>query len=258
MDKRTKIAWSALIGYTLLVGGLLVWFEATAPYVIFTLSVLPMLVFWWYERLTLRFVPWIALIAGVGVVAVQLWAYVNGIWYETSVSEVRFLDLFPLESLITGFVHFLYVIVLYEYFFDDSENHTIPHHIAGVVAGVTALMVSAVAYIYIFSAAVFSYAFGWLILLLLTTIGVLLIALHSSWRTVLRKAGLFVGLFAPLFLFYEWVALSNNLRFFANANEYIFSITIFNQLIPVEEVLFIMLVPVVMIALYELCFDDAR
>ena len=255
--QRKTVLLLALIAYSIMMSMALSMFGANTWLTLFVMVVSPTLLMWHFANLKAKSLPWLALGAVAFALLISAVAYVNGIWFEISSTDVRLVGLLPLEAFVAAFVHILFYVTAYEYFFDDSENSGVMHHTNAYLVGVMGIFAIALGYLYLFSHIIVSYAFAWIIfaLLLLGGYGVLL--LFTKRRILLTRALKFSVAMVPISLAYEWVALSNNLRFFANPNEYLFSFTVFGQLVPLEELLFVLLIPAIVALFYELFFDDA-
>lgn len=246
--------------YTLISGSILVYLKADILWVVGVLSLVPTLVFWRLEKLQRRLLPIVLFAAGGLIVLFEAIAYTNGVWYELSPNELRIFGLFPVEVLIAAFTHLLYYIVVYEYFFDDKKTslQNKPRVLKNILLAISILIALGLSYIYLFSSLIISYAFGFLLLVGFTLFFVGVGFVRRGWWRVVIKTALFATAIYPISLIYEYVALSNNLRFFANINEYIYSFTVLDQPLPVEELLFIWLVPFWLITIYELYLDDRK
>ncbi len=260
LDFEKLMLLAVLFLYTALSSILLVYFEANVLWVMAILTVLPIVVLWRLEHLHTRILPIVLLMALAGAALFEASAYVNGIWYSLSPSEYRLFDLIPIEAFAAAFMHLLYFVVAYEFFIDDgkSNGEIKSRSFAWLTAGMSVLLGLGLGYLYLFSGFVVTYSFAWL--LLFGTIGmVALIALVTGqWWRVLGKTTLFATLMYPISLVYEYVALSNNLRFFANTNDYLWYFEILGQPLPLEELFFIWLVPFWLATIYELYLDDGE
>lgn len=250
----------ALTIYTTLAGVLLVHFKANVLWVVAFLTLLPTLVFWYQEKLHSRLIPLLLGLTLVLTTVVEIFAYINGLWYELSPFSIRIFGLFPLEAYVAGFAHILYFIVMYEYFFDDRGNKVkeVTRNTTWISVAFGTSLALALGYLYLFSSLFFSYAYALFIILGSIAFLLLVLLLHVSWRKIGKKSLLFALSFLPVSLIYEWVALSNDLRFFANYNDYLMVLHIFNFSVPLEELVFIFLVPFWLAITYELYLDDGR
>lgn len=246
-----------LIVYSCAMATALVMFGASTWLTLFVLVLSPTLLMWYHERLHVATVPLLAIGAFSFSLLVGSVVYLNGVWYETSSTELRLLGLLPLEAFIAAFLHILFYVTAYEYFFDNKSNSESIRHQRAYIIGVLGVFAFSLAYLYLFSHILVSFAFAWIILGLLVLIGYGMMLLYTQRSTLLTRAMLFSAAMLPVSLAYEWVSLANNLRFFANTNEYVYVFTVFGQIVPLEELLFVLLVPVVVALFYELFFDDA-
>ncbi|MCA9366155.1 hypothetical protein KC722_01100 [Candidatus Kaiserbacteria bacterium] len=246
--------------YTALAGLLLTYFEANVLFVVLILSVLPILIIWRLEQLKTGLLPILALISLGATMLFEAYAYTNGLWYELSPFEVRLFGLVPVEAFVAAFVHVLYFVVIYEYLFDDrkSVRVVLPRSLRIVLGGATAMLALGLAYVYVFSNIILSGAFFYLIIGLCGVLAVLVATSHRSWRQVLGKAALFALSVFPVSLVYEYVSLHNDLRFFANYHEYIYSFSLFGSMVPIEELVLILVVPFWLVLIYELYLDDGK
>lgn len=247
--------------YTALAGILLVYFKANVIFVVATLTLFPTLVFWYQEKLQSRLIPLLVGFTLVFTTVIEIFAYINGLWYEISPFSIRIFGLFPLEAYIASFAHILYFIVMYEYFFDDKRNllnkkNELSQHKAWLSLIFGTVLALALSYLYLFSGLFFSYAYSLLIVGGSVMFLLLVLLLHVSWRKIGKKSLMFALSFLPVVLIYELVALNNDLRFFANFNEYIYVFNIFGFNLPLEELCFIFLVPFWIAVTYELFLDD--
>ena len=250
------IEYGSLVLYSLL-ATIAVLMLALPMYVALSLLVLfPLGFFLYRERLKSGVVVWLALGSFVLALALGAFAYLNGVWFETSVTEIRLFGLVPIEALLAAFMHIFYFIVLYEYFFDDRETESVVKHRSAFLVTLLCIFAATLAYVYLFSNLLLTNAFAWLVAGLLVLIGFGTILVYQDRWSLLRRLSLFALSMLPLSWLYEYVALANNYRFFANTNEYLYSFTVLGQVVPLEELLFIALLPVAVALFYELFFDD--
>ena len=224
------------------------------------LSMVPVSILWYQEKLASRLVPIIIAAAIVLTTFLEVVAYINGLWYELSPFSLRVFGLFPLESFVAAFVHILFFIVVYEYFFDDRKTtgRVHPDHAPFLLAGAGGLLSVALAYVYVFSGVFFSYPFALLILLLFVLFVVAIAMTRTDWRQLCLKTLMFAVSILPFSLVYEYIALANDLRFFANTQEYLYTLNFFGQMVPLEEIVFILIVPFWLATTYELYLDDGK
>ena len=252
--------WLVLFFYTVFTGMLLVSLDANVIVVMLLLTVAPLIVMWRQAALQLWLVPVIVLISVAFTAFLQIFAYLNGLWYEIGPSHLRVFELFPVEAFLASFIQVLYFIVIYEYFFDDqATSQTITtrkwHPVLIATLTITSL---AFAYLSLFSGVFFSYPYAILLVVLGLLAAAALAFAHRNWRSVLRKTSSFALAALPLSLVYQFVLLENELRFFANVNEYLATFSVFGHPIPLEELLLTLLIPYWVAMLYELYLDDGK
>lgn len=250
------IEYFGLLLYSIVAAVIVVWFAVPMYVALAVLTVLPLAVFLYRERLKSRAVVWLAFGSFVFALALGVFAYVNGIWFETSASELRLFGLVPVEALFAAFMHIFYFIVMYEYFFDDRQTESVVKHRSVYLITMLSVFAFALSYVYLFSSIILTNAFAWLVLMTFALIGFGVILLYHNRVLLIKRLSLFALSVLPLSLLYEFVALANSYRFFANTNEYLYSLTVFGQALPLEELLFIAALPVAVALFYELFFDD--
>ncbi len=116
--------------------------------------------------------PLARLLASVGIlsmviVLVDAFAHLTGGWYTLVSTPWHFYGL-TFESVLFAVGHCLYFLVLYEYVMDDAKMpKKIDRRFLNIVAIIVSLLVAS---FYLFSIFVVSFAFSWIIVLLLLTI----------------------------------------------------------------------------------------
>lgn len=253
---RRVIEYSALVTYSAVIGYLTVAFTWSMFLSLALLIIVPLIVLWYRESLHTKTVVWMALGSFALALLIGVFAYINGLWFETSPTEIRIFGLVPVEALFAGFLHILFYVVLYEYFFDDRETAAVIKHRSVYLIVTIAALALTVGYVYVFSSLLLTYAFAWLVAVVFAMFLFAVLLIHHDRKKLLTRMMRFGVVVAPLSLVYEYVALNNNLRFFANSNEYVYSFVLFEQLVPLEELLFVLLLPLVIGLFYELFFDD--
>lgn len=257
-DRATYLA--TLTVYTALAALLLVHFEASILWAMLFLSLLPVVLFWYLEKLHTQYIVWLLLITLSVTTFFEVFAYINNLWSELSPFAVRVFGLFPLEVFLISFIHTLYLIVVYEYFFDDKKSslQKVLPHTNYLLAGILSLLALAVSYIYLFPGLVFDQPFLALLVLGAFIFTVAIAIFRNTWIQVWRKVLFFSLAIFPTSLIYEYVALNNGFRLFNDSNEFIYQLHFFGQLLPLEELVFIFIVPFWVAMVYELYFDDGK
>lgn len=241
--------------YSVVIALLSFWFAWPVAFTLFLLCGVPIGLLIYETNL-----PLARLLASVGVlsmviVLVDAFAHLTGGWYTVVMSPWRIYGL-TFESLMFAIGHCLYFLVLYEYLMDDGKmSNKLDRRFLNIVAIVVALLVAA---FYLFSVYVISFAFSWLIALLLgAIILIMLLARRGDTLHLLAKATMFSFLIWPLSLTFELVSLIGDVRVFAFTSEYIYTFSVYGQIVPIEEIALLVVWPALLVLMYESFIDDA-
>ena len=245
--------------YTLCTALILVWAQASFLIITALLFGAPLFVLWNRLRLTSHLIPLLTTFTLLVTAIIQIYAYKSGLWYELSPLSLPVFGGAPLETYIFSVVHILYLILLYEYFFDDgvSAKRTKIHARGlGLIGGGYALVLGVV---YINPIILVTYPFAFLLAFISSLFALMILVQKNIPSLALfKKAGLFALATLPLSLVYEWVLIENGVRLFANVNEYIWYFEWNRNVIPVEELLLLLLIPFGLVMLYEMFIDDSK
>lgn len=259
VEKNPILEYLLLVLYSVFVAVILITTNTPILGVGFVLFLAPIIVFWQRVDMRSRLLIPIGIVAIAVTVIVQTFAYSQGLWTEYTPSDFLMFSFGPIESYIFACLLIVYFVVVYEYFFDNQTNHGRTIQKAIEVTALSVLL--AVAFGYVFLSAEVIVQNGFAILVGFFALGLAAIAsirqelLH---RDVIRKAMLFSFSMLPIGLVAEAVLLSNNIRIYTNINEYIHTFDFFGYALPLEEVFLILLLPMWIVIIYELCFDDGR
>jgi hypothetical protein len=203
--------------------------------------------------------PLARLLAAVGILSVVMIildavAHTTGAWYTVVGSPWRLLGV-TFESVLFAVIHTLYFLVLYEFLFDDTRVRGIARR---KVAAIAAFFLTAlIATFYLFSVWLVSFAFLWVIMLLLVAVVSLMWLAHPGDSKALLSKSIFFGLLVfPLSLLFELIALSGGVRIFAFTSEYVAMVPFFGHTLPLEELFLLILWPTLLVFLYECFIDD--
>jgi hypothetical protein len=245
--------------YTLCTALILVWADASFLIVTALLFGAPIFVLWNRLQLTSHLVPLVATFTLLVTAIIQIYAYKSGLWYELSPLSLPVFGGAPFETYIFSVLHILYLILLYEYFFDDglsAKRTKISARGLGILGIVYAIVLGI---IYTDSTILVSYPFAFLLAFMSSLFAVIILVRESMPKLALfKKAGLFAFATLPLSLIYEWILLENRIRLFANVNEYVAYFEWNHQVVPVEQFLLLLIVPFGLVMLYEMFIDDSR
>jgi hypothetical protein len=240
--------------YTTVVAFAALLFSWPVVWSLFLMCGVPLLLLAWQTNLPLVRLFGVVVVLSVVIMVIDAVAHSTGSWYTITQSPWRLLGV-SFESALFAFAHCLYFLVLYEFLCDD--NRMVPHlerRFLGIVAVIISLLIAS---FYLFSVYVVSYAFAWIIGLLLAVLLLLMLLTKSGHPlVVLRKVALFGVLMWPLSLLFEVVALAAGVRVFAFSSEYIFTLQLLGAAIPLEELLLLFLWPTLLAFMYESFVDD--
>ena len=215
---------------------------------------------WWHELYPAKHFLYVVGAFSLAVsILFESIAHVSGAWYSVGEGAFRLFGLFPLEPVFLSFTQFLYVVFLHEFFVDDKRMHyiRITKQRVRLLFFIAALACVGLAQAILLKTVVLPYAFTWVLVgLVLVTIGAAVLS-HKDPRASIEKSLHTTLLVAPIFLMFEVIALLNVFVVFANEASYIFSLTVFGELLPLEKLIQILLGPILIIIIYELYFDDA-
>ncbi len=246
----------SLTVYSVVAAGASLYAGWSLPMTLVLLLGVPIVLLWYESRL-----PLARLSVGIGMGALLLLllevvAHMTGAWYTVTASSWRVFGL-SVEAVLFAVAHVFFYLVLYEYVFDD--NRVAPkvwQRYKAFIALVATLLVTT---FYLFAVWVVTFAFSWVIgLLLLVVLLLLLLSHRGDTRRLIEKAGFFAILLFPLSLTHELVAVEAGVRVFAFVSEYIGTVTLGEQVVPVEELLLLLLWPMLLIILYECLVDDGQ
>ncbi len=229
------------------------WFDISLLPVLFLLIAVPMVGLVLHTQLPIaRVLGGVAVLASVVVILDGL-ARSTGSWYTIgSLTASPYLGV-----ILFAFFHTLYTVVLYEYLFDDSRLRALNRtRMATLAAIVGSLLVGG---LYVFGAVVVSFGFLWLLAaLLIMLLGVLLLIPTARAKALVYKDLAFSAVLWPLSVIFEFALLTSGERLFAFQSEYLYSLSLFGTLVPIEEIILLFLWPVVLVILYEGLIDDRR
>ncbi len=196
--------------------------------------------------------------AGMGLLLEGI-AHIYGIWYTLGVDELRIFGLVPVEIILSSVLQTLFLALLYELIFDDGRYTTSSARVRFVAFGVfTAGILGLIAlHHYLLHGIFFTHSYLWIIGICIAS-SIAALAVHRS---------LSVRFFEKLFSFclIAWVpllcgvvlAVGNTHKVFAYVHDYLFTFTLFGEVVPVEELLLALVLPLFVATVYELYLDDA-
>ncbi len=245
--------------YTLCTAFVLVWSDASFLVITALLLGGPLIVVWNRLHLQSHLIPLITTFTLLGTALMQLYAYKSGLWYELSPLSYSVFGGAPFEAYLFSVLHILYLILLYEYFFDDglsAKRTKISARGLSIVGIVYSLILGM---LYLDPTVLVNYPFAFL-LAFISSLFALIILVNKTVPSaaLFKKAGVFALSTFPLSLIYEWVMVENGIRIFANLNEYIGYVTWNRNIVPLEEVVLLLIIPFGVVMIYEMFIDDSK
>jgi hypothetical protein len=195
-------------------------------------------------------------VGGLMLILIGATGQMTGAWYGVVVSSWQWVGI-SFESILFSLVHTLYLLVLYEFFFDDGRGgQSLKRHVLPVMCFLTALCLT---FLYLFVVLIVSYAFVWMLVALLGVLFVTLTLAHPrGLRVLLPKVALFAFFTGPLSMSIELVAILRGSQIFAFSSEYIGELHIGSAAVPYEQLTLLFIWPFILALVYELFIDDAR
>jgi hypothetical protein len=246
----TLTGYTGLVSVTMIAGGY------TLSVAILFLCVIPLLVMLYERPLQLSSLLGAVGVGGVMLVLIAATGQVTGAWYGVVVTSWQWAGV-SFETILFALVHTLYLLVLYEFFFDDGRGgQSLQRHVLPAMTFLAALCLT---FVYLFAVAQVTFAFAWILMALL---GVLFVTLALSqprglWQ-LLPKVLFFAVVTWPLSFAIELVALWRETQLFAFSSEYLGELTLGGVVIPYEQILLMFVWPFVLAIIYELFVDDGE
>lgn len=194
---------------------------------------------------------------GLGILLEGI-AHIYGLWYTLGFSETRLFGLVPFEVLISYTFQVTFLALLYEMFFDDgkytlsSARHRMVAFVVFAFSTLTLLFIHQVWFTGVF----LSYSYVWIIGIIaascLATLGVYRIYSVRFFDRITQ----FTLLGAVPCAMATSLAITNSHKFFANPDQYLFTLNLFGEMIPIEEIMLIFALPFLVATIYELYLDD--
>jgi len=237
---------------------------ATASGMSFTLLLvllllLPLIILLNREQVALAPLSMMVLLGATLLLILEAFARITGSWYSVSPSVWPGWSGITIDAALFSILHTLYIVVLYEYFFDDRAVTGVRYVHRFGRSAVVFLLLLGCSYAVLFLFLEVAFAFTWLLAtLLFTTGGVMLLSSPKTPGALFAKIRRFTILMAPISLLLEIVATVYGVRIYAFESDYLATFTWFGAAIPLEEILLVILLPGILAWCYELFIDDAR
>jgi hypothetical protein len=259
MHRKVLLGFAAIVYYALAAYGLYT-FEAGLILTSLVLFGLPTYILARYSA-----APYAILIAvitlGAGIaVLLEGIAHIYGIWYTIGVDELRLFGLIPVEVFLCSILQTLFLALLYELIFDDGEYTASKSADRFTAFGIFALCVLLLIGIhqYLLQGIFFTHSYLWILgILVASSLATLAVHKALSLRFFDRLAAFCAVAALPL-LIGAVLSVTNTHKVFAHVQDYLYAFTIKGSLLPLEELLLVLVMPIFVATFYELYLDDGK
>lgn len=187
-------------------------------------------------------------------------AHIYGIWYTLGIEQLRIFGIIPLEGILASILQTLFLVLLYELLFDDGEYVDDTAHARFIAFGVFAAAVLLLVGIHTYAVhtILLSHSYLWLLGIFIGSTLAALAASRALTVPFFKRLFYFtlvacVPLFIALFL-----AVTNTQKIFAYTNDYLYTFKIFGNILPIEEVILTLVLPMFVATFYEMYLDDGK
>lgn len=191
----------------------------------------------------------------VGLPIIDHLAHQDGSWFNFSMTGIRPLNSYPVEDFVWGILYFFYIIIVYEYFLEREKILRMPKKfirfeaIGLLIAGICSFLfyifpAFTIPYFYIFSMFIGGIIFP----------GLIIIA-HPRLLNKMLRLTLF---FLPLSILYEWVANYKVQWIFPWENFVGYVELLGGVRFPLEELMWLIIVPPATAVYFEFFADNDR
>lgn len=200
----------------------------------------------------------VALLGSGIAVLLEGTAHIYGLWYSIGADTGRLFGLISTESLITITLQVLFLGLLYEVLFDDGRytpRSAWQRMVFFATFGVAVIVLIGMHH-FLVTGTFVSYAYFWIIGVV-TASALAALALHRNLSVGFFDKILDFTLLASIPLGLSlWISLVNVHKVFANTNEYVHTISLYGQTVPIEEIALIFALPFFVGTMYEMYLDD--
>jgi hypothetical protein len=259
MHRKVLLAFAAIVYYALAAYGLYT-FEAGLILTSLVLFGLPAYMLARYSAApSAVLVAVITLGAGIAILLEGV-AHIYGIWYTIGVDELRLFGLIPVEVFLCSILQTLFLALLYELIFDDGEYSTsksADRFTAFGVFGLCVLMLIGI-HQYLLQGIFFTHSYLWILgILVASSLATLAVHKALSLQFFDRLAAFCAVASLPL-LIGAILSITNTHKVFAHINDYLYTFNLGGDILPLEEILLILVMPIFVATFYELYLDDGK
>jgi hypothetical protein len=202
----------------------------------------------------------IVLFASSMAVLLESIAHIYGIWYVLGVEEIKLFGLVPLEVLVSSIVQIIFLVLLYEFIFDDGDYAITNLHqrLVSFCLFFGSALLLVVLHIYVLGGVYTQYSYLWIVGILVASSLAMLathkaLTLHFFDRLSIFTLYSFIPLGFGLLL-----SVTNIHKVFAYQEAYLYSFQFFGSSIPLEEILLVLALPLFVATVYEIYLDDGK
>jgi hypothetical protein len=197
--------------------------------------------------------------AGIAILLEGI-AHIYGIWYTLGVDELRLFGLIPLEVIFAIILQTLFMVLVYEFIFDDGEYKVSSARIRFSAFGVFSISVFLFIAIhqYLLNGIFFTHSYIWIIgAFVAATLGALTVQRTLSFQFFKRLCA-FTSIAGVPLLMGMFLSVTNAHKLFTYTHDYLYTYTFFGHTLPVEEILLTLTLPFFVATFYELYLDDGK
>lgn len=257
---NTLLEYFLLLLFSVFTATILISAQAPMLGIAVVLFLAPLIIMWQKIDMRTRLLVPFSMLAVSATVIIQSFAYRQGIWQEVTPTNTTMFGAGPLESYLFACLLVVYLLVMYEYFFDDSFSRATRGFAKAMQIGVLSVLLAiSFGYVVVSANSVIQNSFAILVgFLTLALVALASIRYQLLSRRVFRKAFLFAIAMLPISLIAELTLLSNQIRLYNDTANYLYTFDFFGHTLPLEEIFLLILLPMWLVVIYELCIDDGR
>lgn len=202
----------------------------------------------------------IVLFASGLAVLLESTAHIYGIWYVLGVEEIKLFGLVPVEVLMASVVQTIFLVLLYEFIFDDGNYAVTNIHqrLVSFCLFFGATLALCVVHIYILGGVYTQYSYLWIVGILVAC-SLAMLATHKALTLHFFDRLSIFTLYCSIPLGFALVLSVTNIhKVFAYQEAYLYSFQFFGSSIPLEEILLILALPLFVATVYEIYLDDGK
>jgi hypothetical protein len=202
----------------------------------------------------------IVLFASGMAILLESLAHLYGIWYVLGVEEIKLFGLVPIEVLISSIVQIIFLVLLYEFIFDDGDYTVTDIHqrLISFCLFFGAAFLLVVLHVYVVGGVYTAYSYIWIVGVLAVSALAMLATHKALTLRFFDRLSIFTLYCAIPLGFGLLLSVVNIHKVFAYKEVYLYSFSLFGNAVPLEEILLILTLPLFVATVYEIYLDDAK